>query len=157
MTSRVISFQYTLKDPQGETLDASEPNEPMSYLEGRGQIIPGLESELKKMAVGDKRKIKVEAKNAYGAHDPKNVIEIERDKLPTQKVNVGDRFRAGNDASAPVVRVTKVGEKQVTLDANHPLAGMDLTFDVEITEIRDATDEEMAHGHAHGPGGHHHH
>lgn len=156
MTKKVISFHYTLTDPAGKTLDSSAGGEPLTFLEGVGQIIPGLESELGKMKVGDKKKVSVKAANAYGDPDPQNVIEVPREKMPGQKITVGDRFRAGQGGNAPVVTVTKVTDSHVTLDGNHPLAGVDLTFDVEITEIRDATKEELDHGHAHGAAGHHH-
>lgn len=76
--------------------------------------------------------------------------------MPKQDIKLGDQFRAGEEAQAPIVTVTKIDDKQVTLDANHPLAGEHLTFDVEVTDVRDATKEELEHGHAHGPGGHQH-
>lgn len=156
MSARVIAFHYTLTNPRGETLDSSDGGEPLAFLEGSGQIIPGLERELAKLPAGTKSRIKVAAKEAYGDHNPANVVEVPRDKMPTQKIKVGDRFRAGEEQHAPVVTVTKVSDSHVTLDGNHPLAGVDLTFDVEITEVRAATAEEQAHGHVHGPGGHHH-
>ena len=156
MSTKVISFHYTLTDNAGQTLDSSAGGEPLAFLAGAGQIIPGLETHLLAMKVGDKRRVMVPAKDAYGAKDPANTTEIPRDKMPAKDIKVGDRFRAGADNHAPVVVVTKVTDTHVTLDGNHPLAGQDLTFEVEITEVREATDEELAHGHVHGPGGHHH-
>jgi FKBP-type peptidyl-prolyl cis-trans isomerase SlyD len=156
MANKVISFHYTLTDSTGKTLDSSAGGEPLTFLEGAGQIIPGLETHLRAMKVGDKKNVTVEATQAYGAKDPDNVVEVSLDKMPTRGVKVGDRFRAGNAPNAPVVTVTRVTGTHVTLDGNHPLAGMDLTFDVEVTAIRDATPEELEHGHAHGAGGHHH-
>ena len=156
MANKVISFHYTLTDSAGKTLDSSAGSEPLTFLEGAGQIISGLESYLRAMKVGDKKNITVPAKNAYGEKDPGNVVELTRDKLPSRTVKVGDRFRAGNTPNAPVVTVTKVTDTHVTLDGNHPLAGMDLTFDVEVTAVRDATSEELDHGHVHGAGGPHH-
>ena len=156
MGARVISFHYTLTDPDGNQLDSSQGSDPLSFLEGGGQIIPGLEQALGKLESGAKTQVQVAAKDAYGEHSAENVIEVSRDKLPAEEVKVGDQFRAGEDARSPIVTVTAVSDQSVTLDGNHPLAGVDLTFDVEITEIRDATDEEISHGHAHGPGGHHH-
>ncbi|HTS19523.1 MAG TPA: peptidylprolyl isomerase [Verrucomicrobiae bacterium] len=157
MSKNVISFHYTLTDPTGKTLDSSAGSEPLVFLEGSGQIIPGLESQLLGMKVGDKKHVTVKAPDAYGEHDAGNVMEVPLDKMPTKTIKVGDRFRAGKDSHAAVVTVTKVTETHVTLDGNHPLAGMDLTFDVEITEVRAATEDELAHGHVHSPGGHHHH
>lgn len=156
MTKKVISFHYTLTDTAGKTLDSSAGSEPLTFLEGVGQIIPGLEVELRSMQVGDKKHVLIRAKDAYGDKDAANIAEVPLAKMPSQQIKVGDQFRAGSEAHAPVVTVTKVSETHVTLDGNHPLAGMDLTFDVEITGVRDATDDELSHGHAHGAGGHHH-
>jgi FKBP-type peptidyl-prolyl cis-trans isomerase SlyD len=156
MPTKVITFHYTLTDNAGATLDTSAGSEPLAFLVGAGQIIPGLETHLLAMNVGDKRRVLVPAKDAYGAKNPANIAEVPLDKMPAQQIKVGDRFRAGSDDHAPVVVVTKVTDTHVTLDGNHPLAGLDLTFDVEVTGIRDATDEELAHGHVHGAGGHHH-
>ena len=94
-------------------------------------------------------------RSAYGTRDDSLVLEVERKKLPNKQVKIGDQFRT-NQYPTPLT-VTKLTDSHATLDANHPLAGQDLTFDVEITEVRDATADEIAHGHAHGPGGHHHH
>ena len=156
MSQKVISFHYTLTDSAGTTLDSSAAGEPLTFLEGSGQIIPGLETQLRNMKVGDKKHVTVKAKDGYGEKDPGNVLELPLEQMPTRGVKMGDRFRAGSDNHSPVVTVVKVTETHVTLDANHPLAGMDLTFDVEIAEVRDATAEELTHGHVHGPGGHAH-
>ena len=156
MPNKVIAFHYTLTDKAGQTLDSSAGNEPLAFLVGMGQIIPGLETHLLTMKVGDKRKVLVPAKDAYGDKDPANTTELPLDKMPAKNIKVGDQFRAGSDGHAPVIVVTKVTDTHVTLDGNHPLAGQDLTFDVEIIEVRDATKEELSHGHVHGPGGHHH-
>jgi FKBP-type peptidyl-prolyl cis-trans isomerase SlyD len=153
MPARVISFHYTLTDPDGKQLDSSQGREPMSFLEGVGQIIPGLESALGKMSPGDKQQVKVAAKDAYGERNEDHVFKVPIDKMPTREVKVGERFRAGDEERTAVVTVTAVEEDAVTLNGNHPLAGVDLTFDVEVTEIRDATEVELSHGHVHGPGG----
>jgi FKBP-type peptidyl-prolyl cis-trans isomerase SlyD len=157
MSKRVISFHYKLTNDKGETLDSSEGSHPLTILEGMNQIIPSLEKVLGKLKVGEKKKVIVKATEAYGEHDSKKVVEVPVEQMPKQKINVGDQFRSSKSPSAPPVVVTKVTDTHVTLDTNHPLAGMDLTFDVELAEIRDATEEELAHGHVHGPGGHHHH
>jgi len=154
MKRRVISFHYTLTDPSGQPIDSSTGRDPLTFMEGAGQIIPGLEAEIGKLKAGDKRKIGVKADDAYGQRDPQALIDVPVEKLPSKTVKVGDQFRS-NQSPLPLT-VTKVTDTHVTLDANHPLAGVDLTFDVEITTIRDATEEELAHGHAHGPGGHSH-
>jgi len=142
MNTRVISFHYTLTDPKGETLDSSAGREPLSFVEGKGQIIPGLESELGKLKAGDKKRIDVKADQAYGVRNPDLVFEITKDRLPAPDIKVGDRFRS--EASPMPLTVTKVTDSHVTLDANHPLADVDLTFNVEITGMRDATEEEIA-------------
>jgi FKBP-type peptidyl-prolyl cis-trans isomerase SlyD len=155
MKQRVISFHYHLTNSAGEQLDSSKGHDPLSYLEGVGQIIPGLEKEIAKLKVGDKKTIQVAAADAYGKMDQKKIVQVPADKLP-KNLKLGDQLQAKGDHGMPLT-VTQITETQVTLDANHPLAGMDLKFDVEITEIRDATEEEVSHGHAHGAGGHHHH
>lgn len=154
MSAKVYSFHYTLTNAAGQVLDSSEGQNPLVFMVGAGQIIPGLEVELVQMNQGDRKKVKVKAVDAYGEYDAAQLIEVPLEKLPKEKIEIGDKFHAGNQSSP--LRVTSVTETHATLDANHPLAGMDLTFAVELTEIRDATEEELAHGHAHGAGGHGH-
>jgi FKBP-type peptidyl-prolyl cis-trans isomerase SlyD len=157
MKQKVVSFHYTLKDSSGAVLESSHGQEPMSYLEGVGQIIPGLERQLHGLQKGDKKAVQVPAADAYGEYDEALVVEVPRQHIPKKDVQVGDQFHAqGEDGDARVVVVTEVTDKTVTVDANHPLSGQDLHFDVEVTEVRDATAEEVEHGHAHGAGGHHH-
>lgn len=154
---RVVTFHYTLKNASGETLESSFGSEPLVFLEGVGQIIPGLESAIKKMQPGDKQTVNVKAEEAYGAIEPEMIVEVPRAKLPKKDVAIGDQFHAdAGDGRAQVVTVTKVTDTHITIDGNHPLAGQDLTFEVEIDSTRNATNEEMQHGHAHGPGGHDH-
>jgi FKBP-type peptidyl-prolyl cis-trans isomerase SlyD len=153
---KVITFHYTLTNPSGETIDSSRSGEPLSILSGVGQLIPGLEKELATLNVGETKRIAVKAADGYGRRDESKVYEVDRKKLPNQQIKVGDRFRGGKEASAPILTVTAVTDSHVTLDANHPLAGVDLTFDVEVTGVREPTKEELDHGHVHGAGGHHH-
>jgi FKBP-type peptidyl-prolyl cis-trans isomerase SlyD len=141
MSARVISFHYTLTDPKGETLDSSAGRSPLSFVEGQGQIISGLETELAQLSVGDKKRIEVKAQHAYGLRNPDLVFEVTRDRLPSHDIKVGDKFRS--PASPMPLLVTKLTDTHVTLDANHPLADTDLTFDVEVTEMREATAEEL--------------
>jgi FKBP-type peptidyl-prolyl cis-trans isomerase SlyD len=156
---RVISFHYTLTDKSGEVIDTSRDSEPFLFMEGSGQIIPGLEKSLALLNIGDTRKIEVAAADAYGLQDKELIVEVPKSKLPNQgDLQVGDQFQAnGPNNEMLLFRVVELKENEAVLDGNHPLAGEDLVFDVEITGIRDATSEEMAHGHAHGPDGHHHH
>ena len=154
MSHKVIAFHYKLTDVAGKTLDQSEAGEPLAFMTGGGQIIPGLESILITMNLGEKRRVEVEAKDAYGERELERIMNVKRSQLPEGDVKVGDMFHGPN---GEVVTVTAVAADSVTLDANHPLAGQKLIFDVEISTIRDATKEEVAHGHAHGADGHHAH
>ncbi len=158
MKQKVVSFHYTLKDKAGSVLESSHGDDPLSYLEGVGQIIPGLEKELQGLKSGDKKSVHLPAANAYGEHDTGLIAEVPRQAIPKNDVEIGDQFHTQTEDGEPrVVVVTAVNDKMVTVDGNHPLAGQDLSFEVEITEVRDATSEELEHGHAHGADGHHHH
>lgn len=151
---RVVTFHYTLRDPAGRVLDTSAGGEPITYLEGAGQIIDGLDAQLRTAAAGAKSRVQVPAAHAYGARDPAQVQRVKRALLPVEgELRVGDTFQAGEDRFAPVVKVVALEGDEVLLDANHPLAGIDLTFDVEIVAVRAAQAEEVRHGHAHGAGG----
>ncbi len=151
---RVVSFHYTLRDPAGRVLDTSAGGDPITYLEGAGQIIDGLDRRLREAAVGAKQRVDVPAAEAYGERDASQVRQVNRSVLPVEgTLQLGDQFQAGHDRHAPTVTVTAIDGDQVTLDANHPLAGVDLTFDVEIVSAREATAEELGHGHAHGADG----
>lgn len=154
---KVVSFHYTLKDSKGTVLESSVGDQPLTYLEGVGQIIPGLESQIKGLKVGDKKSVHVKAADAYGEVEKELVVQVPRAQIPKKDVVVGDRFHADSGhGHTQVVVVTEVSDQTVTVDGNHPLAGQDLNFEVEISEVRDATKDEVSHGHAHGPGGHHH-
>ena len=148
---RVVSFHYTLRDPSGRVLDTSAGVEPITYLEGAGQIIEGLDEQLRSVASGEKASVTVPAKKAYGERDPDQVQRVKRGLLPIEgELKVGDQFQTGHDRHSPVVTVAAIEGDEVLLDANHPLAGVDLTFDVEITSVRQPTPAELEHGHAHG-------
>ena len=150
MNRSIVTIHYTLRDPQARVLDTSEGGEPISYLEGAGQIIEGLEEQLRDATVGLKRHIEVPAARAYGVRDEAQIQRVPRAALPIEgELRPGDRFQAGDDRFAPVVMVVKIEGDEVLLDANHPLAGVDLTFDVEVVAIRPATAEEISHGHPH--------
>jgi FKBP-type peptidyl-prolyl cis-trans isomerase SlyD len=158
MKQRVVTFHYTVKSDKGETIDSSIGADPMAFLEGSGQIIPGLEATLKLLKAGEKKSVTIEPAQAYGERDKELVFSVPRAKFPAgEKVEVGMKFRAGSpDEPSPVFTVTSVTDAEVGVDGNHPLAGQTLHFDVEVTAVRDATEEELAHGHSHGHGGHHH-
>lgn len=154
MNRRVVTFHYTLRDPAGNVLDTSAGGEAVTYLEGAGQIIDGLDTQLREVAAGTKTRVQVPAAQAYGEHDPAQVQRVKRSQLPVEgELKIGDQFQTGGDRFAPVVTIVGLEEDMVVLDANHPLAGEDLIFDVEITAVREATAEELSHGHSHGAQG----
>jgi FKBP-type peptidyl-prolyl cis-trans isomerase SlyD len=150
MSRNVVTFHYTLRDTRGQVLDASLGGDPISFLEGAGQIVEGLEQGLSGLAAGTKATIGVPASKAYGERDETQVQRVLRALLPIEgEVKPGDQFRAGTDAFAPIVTVVGVEGEELLLDANHPLAGVDLEFEVEVLAVREATKEECEHGHAH--------
>lgn len=157
MSKSVIGFHYTLTDKEGNTIDSSRESSPLLFLEGVGQIIPGLENEIIALNVGDKKKVEVKASEAYGEVVEELRITVKKDQFPEDAtLNVGDQFQVTNEEGAPVFSIIKIEENDVHVDGNHPMAGKDLFFEVEVMEKREATKEEIAHGHAHGAGGHHH-
>ena len=156
---KVVSFNYTLRNDAGETLDESGPGEPMMYLHGADNIVPGLERKLSGRGVGEKLDVIVEPADGYGERDSAGVQDVPREAFPPDApLQEGVSFVVETpDGRAFPLWVVSVSETTVRCDANHPLAGVRLHFAVEITHVRDATREEMDHGHPHGPGGHHHH
>lgn len=151
--NKVAAIHYTLRDNDGSILDSSEGREPLYYIQGIGNLIKGMEDGLEGKSKGDKFNIKVSAKNGYGELDPSLVQQVPLKAFGDQDVKTGMRFQTDR---GHVVTVTEVGKETITVDGNHPLAGVELNFDVEVMEVRDATQEEISHGHVHGPGGHHH-
>ncbi|MGB6450858.1 MAG: peptidylprolyl isomerase [Steroidobacteraceae bacterium] len=153
----IVTLHYTLKDDDGEVIDSSASRDPLSYLHGRGNLIPGLERELQGKSAGDKLSVKIEAADGYGEYDKSLVEQVPRRALKgITNIKVGTQLRGETEHGPRTVIVTRIVGDMVTLDANHPLAGKNLNFEVEITSVRDATEEELTHGHVHGPGGHHH-
>ncbi|MBX3702630.1 MAG: peptidylprolyl isomerase [Steroidobacteraceae bacterium] len=155
--NRVVSFHYTLRDEAGTVLDASAGRGPMSYLHGKGNIIPGLEQALTGKSAGDRLEVTVPPEQGYGLRSDALVQIVARSKFTEgAEIAPGMQVRASGPQGARMVTVVRVERDFVTVDANHPLAGRTLHFSVEIAEVRKATHEEIAHGHVHGPGGHHH-
>ena len=153
-----VSFHYTLTDDDGQTLDSSAGKDPLAYLHGAGNIIPGLESALEGKKVGDAMTVSVRAAEGYGEVQKELIQEVPRESFQgVDSIEVGMQVEAqtGQGGNVPVT-VTEVTDTIVTVDGNHPLAGKNLTFEVSIEEVRDATEEEQAHGHVHGVGGHQH-
>jgi len=153
----VIGFHYTLKNEAGELLDSSDGGHPMLYLAGSGQILPALDKEMAAMSLGDKKSVSLAAKDGYGEVNPALKMNVKIGQFPPgTEVKKGLQFRINNEPGSPMFRVLNVLGEEVFIDGNHPLAGQNLHFDVEITEKRKATKDELDHGHAHGVGGHHH-
>lgn len=154
----VVSMNYVLKDKDGTILDQSRGGQPLVYLHGHSNIIPGLESELANKGKGDKLQVHVTPDKGYGTLDPEKRFAIERRQLGAAKIEPGMMLQLEDDEGGTMVaHVISVDDEHIQLDGNHPMAGKDLFFDIEIVDVRDATQEEVSHGHVHGPGGHHHH
>lgn len=153
----VVSFHYTLHDDDGRLLDQSGGERPLVYLHGFGSLIDGLERVLEGHEPGDVLNVAIEAAEAYGEHLPELVQEVPRSLFPDPDAVVpGMSFEGETDDGAQSVRVLAVRGDTVTIDANHPLAGQRLSFHVEVVDVRRATEDELRHGHVHGPGGQHH-
>jgi FKBP-type peptidyl-prolyl cis-trans isomerase SlyD len=136
--NKAVSIDYTLTNDAGEVIDSSAGGAPLVYLQGAGNIIPGLEKALEGKEIGDELKVAVEPEDAYGEYS-------------------AELFHAsGPDGGMQIVTIRDLDGDDVTVDGNHPLAGQRLNFDVKVVAIRDASEEEMAHGHVHGEGGHQH-
>jgi FKBP-type peptidyl-prolyl cis-trans isomerase SlyD len=153
-----VSFHYTLTDDSGQQLDSSAGGEPLAYLHGAGNIVPGLENALEGKNIGDSMTVAVSAAEGYGESKPELIQEVPREAFQgIDDIQVSMQFEAqtGNGQSVPVT-VTAVTEAFVTVNGNHPLAGKNLNFDVSITDVRDPTQEELDHDHMHGPDGHNH-
>jgi FKBP-type peptidyl-prolyl cis-trans isomerase SlyD len=155
--NRVVTLNYTLRDEQGTILDASSGRRPLSYLHGKGNIIPGLERALSGKAAGDKLDVTVAPEQGYGPRDERLVQIVPRTKFgEVEGLAPGMKVRVSGPQGPRIVLVVRVDRDFVTIDGNHPLAGRTLHFSVEIAEVRKASHEEVAHGHVHGPDGHHH-
>ncbi len=150
-----VSFHYTLKDAEGTVIDQSPEGQPLAYLHGHSNIIPGLEKQLEGKSAGEKLVAVVEPAEAYGEYQQEGIQEVPRENFQgVDNIEVGMQFQSQTtDGGMMLVTVKEVTDSTVTVDANHPLAGKQLTFDVEVAEVRSATEEELAHGHVHGVGG----
>ena len=154
---QVVSIHYTLKDDGGEVIDRSAEGTPLTYLHGHGNLIPGLERELTGKNTGDRLQVRIAPAEAYGDYDSALVQRVPRRALKgITDIREGMRLQAQTPQGARALTVTNVSGDMVTLDGNHPLAGKSLNFEVEVAGMRDATAEELSHGHVHGDGGHHH-
>jgi FKBP-type peptidyl-prolyl cis-trans isomerase SlyD len=148
---RVLAFNYVLTGPGGNVLDASESGQPLPFLEGAGQILPKLEEEIKDLKEGDKKTVKLTASEAYGEMKENMFMDVPKEELAhLAQLEVGSHLRLELSGGAHIVRVSKITDTHVTLDGNHPLAGQALEFAIEMVLIREATTEEVLHGHPHG-------
>ncbi|MEC9482045.1 MAG: peptidylprolyl isomerase [Halomonas sp.] len=153
----VVSIDYTLKNDAGEVMDTSEQNGPLAYLHGHQNIIPGLEKALDEKAVGDSFTVSIEPADAYGERDERMIQTVPRSMFQgVDEIEPGMRFQAQTEGGVTVVTIKEVNGDEITLDGNHELAGETLHFDVEVKDVRPASEEELEHGHVHGPGGHEH-
>lgn len=149
----VAAIHYTLKDNSGKVLDSSAGHEPLYYLHGEGNLIPGMEEGLEGKLKGDKFELKIKPEKGYGVRDDQMIQKVPRSAFGTEKVEKGMQFQTSHGG---VVTVTDVGLNEVTIDGNHALAGVELNFSIEVIDVRPGTVDEIAHGHVHGPGGAHH-
>ena len=152
----VVTLDYTVFDESGDVLDTTEGREPLVYLHGAGFLVPGLEKALYERSAGDSFELDVNAADAYGEYDEDLVQSVPGELFDGMEVSEGDTFVADTDDGHRPVTVGEVSEEFVKVDANHPLAGVNLRFAVSVRDVRAATAEEIAHGHVHGQGGHHH-
>ncbi|UCG39805.1 MAG: peptidylprolyl isomerase [bacterium] len=142
---RVVSIHYTLRDETGEVIDSSKGRDPLDYIHGSGQIISGLESALEGKSAGDDVSVVVEPEDGYGTRDDTLLYEVSREQFQAgEDIQVGMQFRVGTDKGTLVMSVAEISDDNITLDGNHPLAGMRLAFDVKVVNVRDATAEELA-------------
>lgn len=154
----VVEIHYTLTDDNGNVIDTSEGREPLPYLHGNQNIVPGLEKELTGKSVGDKLKVNISPDQGYGHRDENMIQDVPKDQFDNaDQIQVGQQFQVETDnGQMLVVSVAEIKDATITLDGNHPLAGVILNFDVEVVSIRPATEEEISHGHAHSGDGHQH-
>lgn len=157
--NKVVTLNFTLKDDAGNVLDSTDRGGPFSYISGKGMVLPKLEEAVSVMMIGTKKQLKLDAVNGYGNYNEDAIQVVGKENFPSDfTLEVGMEYMASNPEGVqmPFV-ITEVRDEEVTIDFNHPLAGKNLNFDLELLDVRDATAEELAHGHVHGPGGHHHH
>ena len=148
---KVVSIDYTLKDDQGQVIDTSQDREPLSFIFGNGSIISGLEDALEGKEKGDKLSVTVEPGDGYGEYDADRIFEVGKEQFqdPSQ-IHEGMQVQAQDDkGQVQIFTIKTIGDEKVTLDGNHPLAGQTLYFDVAVTEVRDASSEELDHGRVH--------
>lgn len=149
---KIVTIDYTLSNVKGTVLDTSIGNQPFTFIQGVGSIVPGLESALEGKSSGDTFTVHIPPENGYGPRNEALIQVVSKDLFVDVKdLQVGLQFEAQTNAGKQVLTITRIEGTRVTIDGNHPLAGETLNFDVTIRDVRDATSEELSHGHAHGP------
>ena len=155
----IATLHYTLKDDEGEILAEADENNPFMYMHGVGGMIPGLEKALENRISGDNVVVSVPPAEAYGDRNPDLTQDVPREmfsEVDDEEMVVGAQFQAQTDQGVEIITVAAIEGDVIKIDGNHPMAGETLHFDVTILDVRDATEEEVSHGHPHGPGGHQH-
>ncbi len=157
-TNSVVSLDYTLKNNNGEVLDSSNGREPLVYLHGVGALIPGLENEIEGLEKGATKNVVVQPENGYGTRSEEllHVVPTSGFQGDINELQIGMQVQLDTEQGPAIATIAKVETEEVTLDLNHPLAGEVLNFDISVVDVRLATPDEIAHGHVHGAGGHHH-
>ena len=155
--NKVVQFDYTLTNAEGQVLDTTSDRKPLAYIHGNGFIIPGLEEAMEGKNIEEKFTVNIPPEKAYGPRDDALIQAVPREQFDIAggEIQAGMQFQAQGPGGVQVITVVKVEDQMVTVDANHPLAGQTLTFDVQVKEIREATEEELQHGHVHLPGAEH--
>ena len=157
--NRVVQMHYTLTDEEDKTIDTSEGHEPLAYIQGIGNVIPGLEDALEGKEKGDKLQVTIAPTDGYGERNEEMVQQVSKSGFNAEgdeELVAGMQVQIETNDGPSIAMVTKIEGDDVTLDLNHPLAGVMLNFDIEVVDVRASTEEEIEHGHVHGPGGHHH-
>lgn len=157
--NKVVTMNFTLTDENGNVLDSTDTGGPFSYISGTGMVLPKLEEAVSGMIIGTKKQLKLQAKDGYGEYNDDAVQAVGKENFPQDFIlEAGMEYMASNpDGVQMPFIITNVEDQTVTIDFNHPLAGKNLHFDLELLDVRNATPEELNHGHVHGTGGHHHH
>ena len=153
----VVSLHYKMKNASGQLLDSTDSRGPLVYLHGIDPLLPGLQKALESKGKGDLVNVTLEPADAFGVRDERLVQSVPRSAFQSAEVKVGSQFQSSSQQGPVVYTVVKIEGDTVTVDGNHGLAGQAVQFEVNIQDVRAATPDELAHGHVHGPGGHHHH
>jgi FKBP-type peptidyl-prolyl cis-trans isomerase SlyD len=156
--NKVVTLNFTLKDEEGNVIESTENAEPFHFLSGNNQILPKLEEAVDGMPVGSKKNVVIGCPDAYGEYNEKAIRLAKRADFPQDaRIEIGRDYQVNTkDGKYMSFTITKIEGDNITIDFNHPLAGKNLEFDLELVDVRDASPDEIEHGHAHGPGGHHH-